>query len=71
MPSPQGDHAPKGHGVRLALGGWYVVSVVCRACGHEWIGVVPEEAPLTRLECGACHAQDSIAVVCPPPGSEP
>lgn len=31
-------------------------------CFKQWIATCPADTPLTKLECPACHAQNSFAV---------
>lgn len=35
----------------------------CRSCGHRWVSVRPTRADDQKLECPACHAQDSATIV--------
>lgn len=33
----------------------HVCKVTCRACGHHWVGCVPEVAPRDELQCPSCE----------------
>ncbi len=33
---------------------WLSGPAECKACGHRWVAVSPQETPSDRLECPAC-----------------
>lgn len=43
----------------------YTVMVLCLTCDHRWIGGVPIETSLFKLECPQCGAQNSFASFVP------
>jgi hypothetical protein len=40
--------------------GWWSGVALCKPCHNWWLVAAHPNAPLTRLECPKCHAQDSI-----------
>lgn len=44
------------------MGGWFAAHERCRVCGHECLGVFPEEADPDALECVHCGNMTSEAV---------
>lgn len=55
----EGDDGKELRGVNEAVKaepGWWSGGVTCQLCGHEWVGVWPDDAEKAALECPACHA---------------
>lgn len=55
------DHKPHIVAKALCLGG-VPTGYGVFPCFKQWIATCPADTPLTKLECPACHAQNSFAV---------
>lgn len=43
----------------------FAALAMCLSCQKRWVAGVPAETSLFKLECPACHVQDSFASILP------